>query len=449
MTCYDIYIIFIPPDPTSLACGSNVYGSTIIMMSPPPAGFLPGNCKVSKATVCTEIPDPTPQPPTGKYTPPGEDPVDLEFEEKETDDGDPYYEAPLPDTEGEDYEFDIDIPLEEGEDPETIPLNFTHGGFRLSSVLGEVFIYASTESTETIVQVNDSGETVGTFGIAASAIATYGGKLFFSTSNGYLATLVDGAVVIISTELNDNPTILNNGDICTYDNGGELQVPQVVRCYDSDTLALKSSKTITHIFEDYDWFWHWWDSDGNFYITSNEWSGYHGLAILAKYSSGFTKKWRVVFEDWFYDDTSKETISDMSFDEDGNVYVITINERQVDYEDIIRGKRLIKLNSQGVSQWEKVNNDRIYDDAYPQIAVSNQGFIVCRFNSQTSVTAFSSSGDPIWETTGFSEEVTAIFTGEDGYIYVQDYAGLHKLGLTGDILWTNTDAAYTEESELM
>lgn len=200
MTCYDIYIIFFPPDPTSLACGSNVCGSTIIMMSPPPAGFLPSNCKVSKATVCTEIPDPTPQPPTGKYTPPGEDPVDLEFEEKETDDGDPYYEAPLPDTEGEDYEFDIDIPLEEGEDPETIPLKFTHGGFRLSDELGTPYVYTMDSNYNLCRLSAETGGLLKTWNYGPEVIAVSNQGVVIFTDGGALYRIDGDDIVVINSD---------------------------------------------------------------------------------------------------------------------------------------------------------------------------------------------------------------------------------------------------------
>lgn len=134
-----VYVVFLPPDPESIALGESPWGSLVVFPSDGSGTFRTStgiNGWVTQIPVVTPL-TPIPQPPTGYYIPYNQTPVNLTF--SPGDDGS--YVADLPDTGGEDADFFIEIPLDDTETPDTIPLQFTYENIKTNGMIGNPYVY--------------------------------------------------------------------------------------------------------------------------------------------------------------------------------------------------------------------------------------------------------------------------------------------------------------------
>lgn len=176
-----IWLMRCPPDPTSLVVGQSPYGTTRVYNFPPPHVCAGGT--VTKIPV--EAPT-IPTPPVWEWKPPdvyqGEPPPPTDFELDPDDGG---WAADNPDTDGEDWEFEIDVPIEEGEDPKTVSIAFMGQSIRLGGTIGDGYVYTKNSAGNLCRVSAETGEVIETWQRAVYKIAVSSeGRVIFSSGAG-------------------------------------------------------------------------------------------------------------------------------------------------------------------------------------------------------------------------------------------------------------------------
>ncbi len=450
-----LYVIWLPPDPTSLVVGGNQYGDIITMTSPPTFDLRGGSVTRIPIDPVT-IPSPDMQEPSGSFTDPDDEETTGELEFSEGDE-EGTYTAPMPDTEGKEYEFTIDVPMEEGEAPETIPLTFRKAGYRPGGTIGQPYVYLVQDGVLSRVDA-ETGEEVKSWSDISydnDAVASSGSHVVVTKPGGYYRISGDIMTKVADflgyTYWTDHLfDASNNLVLYGYDfDSSRRGISQ----YSSSTWALTASNNLN--LEAYDLpdivaF----GLNGDVFVEAIV---NHGLFVPAegyeriflkiiKFNSTGRKQWAMVFDDWIYGDTStsSESVESGFCDESGNFYSFGIASYS-DGETSHGFRRIHKISSAGVLVWtiqQEITAEGDPREDWPGIVGSPSGFMIAVFDEPDEIKAVSPDGDILWTSSDFSG-IVGVQISSDYYIYIQDSTGLHRLDFSGSVLWTNTDFAYS------
>lgn len=209
--------------------------------------------------------------------------------------------------------------------------------------------------------------------------------------------------------------------------------------FDSDSLGRKYSRVTPAGVRA-------WDSSGNYYVDAaeqlDEWEGMHTQAGIAKYS-GNHRLWRYYLSSFWYDYYSVSDFIAPVVDTSLNVYIVgDYTFRPLSYDPFYSGVRVIKLSPAGSLLWTQTEQAEGLFGTTKSIAVSPNGFCVTKWLADGSIAAFSPGGDALWKKSGYGYGNDAqIHIGVDGFIYVRDDNGLHKIDVAGRLIWSNTEVA--------
>ena len=408
------YILYYPPvESFSSKIGGNS-GATLIVTNLNNLTTIPPDVIVTYIqTEEDEIADP----PTIKYTPPptisNPDPPTEEFLAELNYDNE--YGFDMPDTNGEKGDFEIEIPTIY--DP--VIVKFKAASMKLSGVLGQTYVYTRNADTELCRMAADTGELL---------------KTWTGTSMQYLSISVDGTVVW-------------NAEV----NSWKLLGDEVIKVTEEEEFNYNpygyGGNEITI------------DKNGDSYHSIKEFPEedlYHTQAGVAKYSGG-QRQWHFYLADYWKGYISKSNLDAVAVDSNCNVYIIINFFWNAGGETLtFEGVWLIKLDSAGNKLWERKaesddnNHGGGWGDKAPRkcIAVNKNGDCVVNWlgtATSDSFAAFSADGEPLWIKENFVlVEGNEVHLAEDGYIYIQDTDGLHKLDASGELVWTNTEVGEGE-----
>lgn len=191
-----------------------------------------------------------------------------------------------------------------------------------------------------------------------------------------------------------------------------------------------------------------WDSGGNYYIKEEVNPGgalgMHSQAGVAKYS-GNHRKWHYFWDDYWHEYYSLSNIHQIAIDSEQNVFcVIDYTYTDTAFGTTLSGVRVIRLSSAGSVVWENSEENEV-SQSTKCIAVSGQGFCIAKWldtESVSQIVAFSAAGNALWSKSGYGGGNGAqMHIGADGFIYIRDDNGLHKLNISGNLVWSNTEVA--------